>query len=109
MLAPVLFFRGMGQSAVGVPSISAAYASVDRRDLPMATTSLNIVQRLGGPAFTTLCASILEWRLGVPGSGHLTANAYVWAFLVLCALHGLTLVAALYLPLRLDDVGKNRA
>jgi hypothetical protein len=46
-------------TAVGVPSISAAYASVDRRDLPMATTSFNIVQRLGGPTFTTLCATVL--------------------------------------------------
>jgi EmrB/QacA subfamily drug resistance transporter len=108
VLTPALFFRGMGQSAVGVPSISAAYASVDRRDLPMATTSLNIVQRLGGPALTTLCASVLEWRLGVPASGHVTANAYVWAFLLLCALHGLTLVAALHLPLRIDDVANDR-
>ncbi|WP_218883777.1 DHA2 family efflux MFS transporter permease subunit [Burkholderia guangdongensis] len=102
VLAPALFFRGMGQSAVGVPAIAAAYASVDRRDLPMATTTLNVVQRLGGPALTTLCASLLEWRLGVPASGHATANAYVWAFLLLCALHGLTLVAASYLPVRVD-------
>lgn len=109
VLAPVLFFRGMGQSAVGVPSISAAYVSVDRRGLPMATTSLNIVQRFGGPVFTTLCASVLEWRLGVPASGHALVNAYVWTFLLLCVLHGLTLAAALYLPLRIDDVGKGRA
>ncbi len=102
VLAPALFFRGMGQSAVGVPSISAAYASVDRGDLPMATTSLNVVQRLGGPVITTLCSSVLEWRLGVPGSGDLKANAYACAFVLLCALHGLTLIAASYLPLRID-------
>jgi hypothetical protein len=35
-------------SAVGVPPISAAYSSVRKEELPMATTSLNIVQRLGG-------------------------------------------------------------
>jgi hypothetical protein len=29
----------------------------------MATTSLNIVQRLGGPTLTTLCATFLGWRL----------------------------------------------
>ncbi|WP_448956590.1 DHA2 family efflux MFS transporter permease subunit [Labrys neptuniae] len=106
VLAPALFFRGMGQSAVGVPSISAAYASVGRRDLPMATTSLNIVQRFGGPALTTLCAGVLEWRLGVPVSGHLAANAYVWAFALLCILHGLALTAAFFLPLRIDDEKK---
>ncbi|MHB1268606.1 MAG: isochorismatase family protein, partial [Acidithiobacillus ferriphilus] len=45
ILACALFIRGMGLSAVGVPSISAAYASVVREDLPMATTALNIVMR----------------------------------------------------------------
>jgi hypothetical protein len=48
ILACARFLRGVGLSAVGIPSISAAYASVKKRDLPMATTSLNIVQRLGG-------------------------------------------------------------
>jgi MFS family permease len=59
VLACALFLRGVGLSAVGIPSISAAYASVQKRDLPMATTSLNIVQRLGGPTMTTLCATFL--------------------------------------------------
>ena len=49
VLVPALFIRGAGLSAIGLPSIAAAYASVRRQDLPMATTSLNIVQRLGGP------------------------------------------------------------
>ena len=63
VLACALFLRGVGLSAVGIPSISAAYASVKKQDLPMATTSLNIVQRLGGPTMTTLCATFLGWRL----------------------------------------------
>ncbi len=49
-------------SAMGIPSISAAYGSVRKEQLPMATKSLNIVQRLGGPALTTLCASFLGWQ-----------------------------------------------
>jgi EmrB/QacA subfamily drug resistance transporter len=103
VLIPVLLFRGMGQSAIGLPSISAAYASVERRALPMATTSLNIVQRLGGPTLTTLCATVLAWRLKSPVGGPVTLNAYTWAFLVLCALHALTFVAACRLPLRIGD------
>jgi hypothetical protein len=47
-LVVTVFVRGTGMSAVGIPSISAAYASVRNEELPMATTSLNIVQRLGG-------------------------------------------------------------
>src|ERR1700722_18330354 len=46
VLACALFLRGVGLSAVGIPSISAAYASVRKQDLPMATTSLYSV--LGG-------------------------------------------------------------
>jgi EmrB/QacA subfamily drug resistance transporter len=104
VLVPTLFFRGMGQSGVGLPSISAAYASVDRRDLPMATTSLNIVQRLGGPTLTTLCASILGWRLNLQVGQTIGLSAYFWAFLLLCGLHVLTFIAACRLPLRIGNV-----
>jgi predicted MFS family arabinose efflux permease len=104
VLIPALFFRGMGQGAVGLPSMTAAYASVRRRELPMATTSLNIVQRLGGPIMTTLCASILAWRLGSQVSDHAVSSAYAWAFLLLCSIHAFTFIAAIRLPLRRDDV-----
>ncbi|WP_175920985.1 DHA2 family efflux MFS transporter permease subunit [Burkholderia latens] len=100
VLVPALFLRGMGQSAIGAPSISAAYASVERRNLPMATTSLNIVQRLGGPTFTTMCTLFLAWRLraeSVSASG-LPAAAYAWAFGLLCALHAASFATALRLP-----------
>jgi EmrB/QacA subfamily drug resistance transporter len=105
ILVPALFFRGMGQSAVGIPSVSAAYASIDRRDLPMATTSLNIVQRLGGPTFTTLCATVLEWRLNAPQAGPGALNAFTWTFLLLCGLHALCFAAASRLPRRVQDGG----
>ena len=104
VLVPALFFKGMGQGAVGLPSMTAAYASIDRRDLAMATTSLNIVQRLGGPTLTTLCATILAWRLRLPAAEPAALNAYVWAFLVLCGLHALTFIAACRLPLRIGSV-----
>ena len=63
ILAGTLFIRGMGMSAVGIPSISAAYGSVRKEQLPMATTSLNIVQRLGGPTLTTFAQpfSVGSW------------------------------------------------
>ena len=104
VLALALFFRGMGQGAIGVPSISAAYASVAREDLPLAATSLNIVQRLGGPTLTTLCATILGWRLGARITTHRAGlTPYGWAFLFLCGLHALTFVAALRLPRRIEE------
>jgi MFS family permease len=102
VLAGALFLRGVGLSAVGIPSISAAYASVRKRDLPMATTSLNIVQRLGGPTLTTLCATFLGWRLAMVQSSASLSSAFTAAFLLLCGLHALLLAAALRLPLSID-------
>ncbi|HEX8786942.1 MAG TPA: MFS transporter, partial [Telluria sp.] len=72
---------------------------VARRDLPMAATTLNIVQRLGGPTLTTLCALALGWLLAAPGElGGL--DAWAWAFLLLAVLHALSVVAAACLPAR---------
>jgi EmrB/QacA subfamily drug resistance transporter len=98
ILAVALFVRGMGMSAVGIPSISAAYASVRKEELPMATTSLNIVQRLGGPTLTTVCATFLGWRLaGVHSAG--ISGAFTMSFVLLCSLHSMLILAARRLPL----------
>jgi EmrB/QacA subfamily drug resistance transporter len=102
ILANTLFIRGAGLSAVGVPSISAAYAAVRKQDLPMATTSLNIVQRLGGPTLTTLCATFLGWRLGAVHSDTTLSGAFTGSFLLLCVFQALLFVAALRLPLTID-------
>jgi EmrB/QacA subfamily drug resistance transporter len=102
ILACALFLRGVGLSAVGIPSISAAYASIRKRDLPMATTSLNIVQRLGGPTLTTICATFLGWRSGLAQSSASLSSAFPAAFLLLCGLHAFLFAAALRLPLSLD-------
>jgi EmrB/QacA subfamily drug resistance transporter len=102
VLATALLVRGVGQAAVGVPSISAAYASVSPHDLPMASTSLNIVQRLGGPTLTTLCATFLGWKLDLSALHPTLLNPYASAFLLLAALHALLLAAALQLPVHVS-------
>src|ERR1700722_5178782 len=93
-----LVMRGIGQGAIGIPSITAAYSSVPKRELPMATTSLNIVQRLGGPTLTTVCATFLAWRMRL--SGGASAKAFVAGFALLCVLQALALLSALQLPTR---------
>src|ERR1700735_452978 len=107
VLACTLFVRGVGLSAVGIPSISAAYTSVKKRDLPMATTSLNIVQRLGGPTMTTPCATFLGWRLAAAPSPAVTSDAFAEAFGLLCFLHVLLFLAALRLPWLVPDAAEN--
>jgi len=98
VLAASLFIRGVGVSAIGIPSITAGYASVARQDLPMATTAMNIVQRLGGPTLTTLCAVFLGWRLSATADLASTSSAFMAAFGLLCVLHALLFLATLRLP-----------
>jgi MFS family permease len=102
VLACTLFIRGMGLSSVGIPSISAAYDSVMKQDLPMAATSLNIVQRLGGPTLTTLCATFLGWRLATVHSDATLPGAFTATFILLCMFHALLFVATLRLPLTIE-------
>jgi len=105
LLTATLFVRGVGMSAVSVPSVAAAYSSIQREDLPMATTTLNIVMRIGGPTLTTICASFLAWRLE-SGAGHDSiSSAFASAFALLCGFQGLLIAAALRLPARAIEPG----
>ena len=97
--AGALFVRGMGSSCIGIPSISAAYASVKRQDLPMATITLNLVMRMGGPALTTLSATFLAWRLAAQTTAP-ASSAFSAAFALLCGFHLVLIVAATRLPRR---------
>ena len=73
----------------------------------MATTSLNIVQRLGGPMMTTLCATLLGWRLSAAASTEVTSDAFTEAFGLLCFLHVLLFLATLRLPWLVPDAAEN--
>ncbi|RXS93919.1 DHA2 family efflux MFS transporter permease subunit [Silvibacterium dinghuense] len=98
VLVAALFLRGAGLSAVGLPSVTGAYSSVRKEELPMATTSMNIVQRLGGPTLTTVCATVLAWRM----TAGLPAQAFVASFALLSILHAVLALATLRLPLRVE-------
>jgi MFS family permease len=96
-----LFVRGAGQAAIGIPSLSAAYASVPKDKLALATTAINIVQRLGGPVATTIIATVLSLSaVHFPASG---PHAFFIAFIALFVLHMLALSAATFLPARIHQ------
>jgi hypothetical protein len=104
MLAGSLFMRGTGVGAVGIPPITAAYQSVRKLELPTATTSMNIVQRLGGPTLTTVCATFLGWRLSADHSSAGVARAFKMSFALLCGLHALLVIAAAWLPQNIESM-----
>ncbi len=98
VLILALFLRGIGSGGVGIPAISSAYAALPRKDIPMATAAMNIVQRLGGPTLTTACATFLGWRMAqIPGAQGLP-SAFTAAFILLCLLQAILFVATLRLP-----------
>jgi EmrB/QacA subfamily drug resistance transporter len=94
----LLWVRGVGLGSINIPSMSSAYASIPRDKLPVATTALNIVQRLGGPIATTCLAIWLHASL----NAHQDAQAYAFAstFAAFCVIHALGVVAALTIPAR---------
>lgn len=98
MFAVSLLLRGVGQGAIGVPSISAAYSGVPKSELPMAATTLNIVQRLGGPTMTTFLATFLAWRMRFGQSPDAVSNSFVQSFVLLSVLHAWLLIVTMYLP-----------
>jgi EmrB/QacA subfamily drug resistance transporter len=100
-LAPALlglFVRGLGQGATGIPSIAAAYASVPREKLSLATMAVNIVQRLGGPAITTVLAITVSLSANVTSA---PAHAFLIPFAALIMLQLLVLAAASRLPVHI--------
>jgi hypothetical protein len=64
----------------------------------MATTTLNIVMRIGGPTLTTICATFLGWRLGSAPDHDGLLSAFTAAFILLCGFHGLLIAATARFP-----------
>jgi EmrB/QacA subfamily drug resistance transporter len=99
-----LLARGVGQGAVGVPTIAAAYASVEKEKLGLATTAINIVQRLGGPIATTALALIVSattTKIGLPESTG--SEGFFIPFIALIFLQILSVGMASRLPVRIHQ------
>jgi EmrB/QacA subfamily drug resistance transporter len=91
-----LLVAGAGQGTISIPSVSAAYASVPKAKLAVATTALNIVKRLGGPLATTVIAVVMSLSAPYfPASG---PRPFLIAFVLLVGLHVLVLASASRLP-----------
>lgn len=100
-MCAALFIRGAGMGAITIPSAAAAYSSITKDAIPVATTAINIVQRLGGPVATTVLATFLHARAATSAFHNLGgAPAFRATFWLLCTFHLAVMIAALRLPLR---------
>jgi EmrB/QacA subfamily drug resistance transporter len=62
-LAFSLFVRGLGMGWVMMPATAAAYANLSHAVIPRATTTINIIMRVGGSFGTALVAVVLQRQI----------------------------------------------
>ncbi len=93
LIAAVLVVRGFGASLGGLPPVAAAYRTLRREDVPVATTTLNVAQRIGSPVGTAVLAVVLAAQ-GTPSSPHTFGHT----FAVAVAASALLTLTSLLLP-----------
>ena len=77
LLGATTVVRGVGLGFTMMPAMAAAYATLERPQVPRATPMLNVVQRVGGSLGTAVLAVVLQQQLvsalgGVGGGGGLS-------------------------------------
>src|SRR5919201_1704414 len=114
-LAAALFVFGLGIGSTIMPSMAAAFQTLERDETPRATSALNAVQRIAGAIGTALLAIVLQRELaaklpnlhgGISGLARLSArqhaavapalaDAFATTFWVAAALIAIAVVPAL--------------
>src|SRR4051812_3619042 len=80
LLAVALYIRGVGLGSTMMPSMAAAYQTLDRPAVPRATTTINIIRTIGGSLGTAILSVVLERQIaaelgaGTPGLGALRSG-----------------------------------
>jgi EmrB/QacA subfamily drug resistance transporter len=64
LLGGALVLRGVGLGFTMMPAMAAAYAMLERAQVPRATPMLNVLQRVGGALGTAATAVVLQHHLG---------------------------------------------
>jgi EmrB/QacA subfamily drug resistance transporter len=82
-LSVAMLVRGGGIGFAFIPAMSAAFAALDRSELPDATPQLNVLQRVGGSIGTAVLAVVLQRALigthTLAGAAHAYGTAFWWS------------------------------
>jgi EmrB/QacA subfamily drug resistance transporter len=98
LLAIGLFVRGVGLGGTMMPSMAAAYQTLERESVASATTSLQIIQRVGGSVGVALLSVVLVRAGSGATSAADAAAAFSTTFWVATALTAVAFIPALFLP-----------
>jgi EmrB/QacA subfamily drug resistance transporter len=96
-LSEAMFVRGMGIGLAFMPAMAAAFASLERSELPHATPQLNVLQRVGGSIGTAVLAVVLQRALIGVHTLSGAADAYGTAFWWAAGLTGLAIIPCIVL------------
>jgi MFS family permease len=96
-LSVVLLVRGMGIGFSFMPAMTAAFASLDRSELPDASPQLNVVQRTGGSLGTAVLAVALQRALASAHGLDAMAGSYGTAFLGAAGLTAIAIIPCVLL------------
>jgi hypothetical protein len=87
----------MGIGFSFMPVMTAAFAALDKSELPDATPQLNVVQRVGGSLGTAILAVVLQRALTSAHSLSAAASGYGTAFWVSAGLTAVGILPAIIL------------
>lgn len=96
-LCMAMLVRGMGIGLAFMPTMTAAFAALDRSELADATPQLNVLQRVGGSLGTAVLAVVLQRALAGTHTPAGAASAYSTAFWASAALTAAAVVPCLIL------------
>ncbi|HXD57475.1 MAG TPA: DHA2 family efflux MFS transporter permease subunit [Thermoleophilaceae bacterium] len=96
-LSVAMFLRGMGIGFAFMPAMAAAFASLERSELPHATPQLNVLQRVGGSIGTAVLAVVLQRAMVGAHTLNAAADAYGTAFLWSAGLSALAIIPCVIL------------
>jgi EmrB/QacA subfamily drug resistance transporter len=97
LLSVAMLLRGMGIGFAFMPAMAAAFAALDRSELPSATPQLNVLQRVGGSIGTAVLAVVLQRALIGVHTAAGAASAYGTAFWASAGLTALAIVPCIIL------------
>lgn len=106
LLVVALFVRGVGFGVITPPNVAATYTSVQRSQVPAATSARTVLNRIGGSIGTAVLAVVLQSALADARPGQQgVRDAYAQTFWWALVFGALTLVPALLYPRRAPGRG----
>lgn len=91
LLTVSLLIRGFGLGATATPGMTMLYTSLERSQIPRASSAINVVNRIGGSLGTALLVAVLHAQ---PAGAAAFGTTFTWAL----GLSLLSFIPALFFP-----------